>query len=192
MRFHAAFRATHCRRSFGDIHIFPVTHKKGLTLTWRQLFYFFFNNCKDLCLLEAGMRGCRGIRPLLYLQSFQGVGIFVVGWGKSREQRGPEGTNFLPAVKIANRVLQDALEKHRQFCRWLVSIFFRQFEHRILHDIQRRLVVAYSKQCLLVGAPLDAGEKIRQFSSCGQDSDFHSLRGDFSIAKCLDQRGTGK
>ena len=94
-------------------------------------------------------------------QSFQGVGIFVVGAGKRRKQGGPKRTDFLPAVIVADGVLQDALEQHRQLRGRLGAIFFRQLEHRILHDVQRCLVVAHREQCLLVGAPLYAGEKIR-------------------------------
>ena len=68
--------------------------------------------------------------------------------------------NFLAPEMIANGILQDSLEQQWKLCGWLVAIILCQFNHGFLHDIQRRLFVAYGVGRMLEGAALDAGEKI--------------------------------
>jgi hypothetical protein len=92
---------------------------------------------------------------------FERIVFFVVWAGKSRQQSGPHAAYFLSAIKIANDVLQDALKKHREFVEWFVTIFLREFHHRVLHDVQRRFFISDREQGLLVGAFFDAGEEIR-------------------------------
>jgi hypothetical protein len=88
--------------------------------------------------------------------------------GKRGEQCRPEGTHLLPAVIVANGVLQDALKQHGEFIHRLVAIFFGEFEHGILHDVQRCMFVANRKQRLFVGASLDFGKELRKFVVAAQ------------------------
>ena len=60
---------------------------------------------------------------------------------------------------VVNGVLQDALKQHRQFLHRLGSVFLGQFEHRVLYDVERRILVAYREKRLLEGAPLNLCEK---------------------------------
>lgn len=70
----------------------------------------------------------------------------IAAWSKA--------IDLLSAVKIADGILQNALEQHRQLRCRLVAIFFRQLEHGILHDVQRSLFIAHCEQRLLVGTAL--------------------------------------
>ena len=69
---------------------------------------------------------------------------------------------------ISDRTLQDPLENERQLGRRARAVLVRQPQHRILDDIERRVLVADGEECVFVSAPLGAGEKIRQFFFGGQ------------------------
>ena len=56
---------------------------------------------------------------------------------------------------VVDGVLQDALEQHRQLAGWLVGVFLGQLEHRVLNDVERRVLVADGEHRLLEGAPFD-------------------------------------
>lgn len=56
MCFDAALSAAHSRSGFSNVHIFPVTHEKGFSLTYWKLLYFFFYYMQYLCPL--GLRLC--------------------------------------------------------------------------------------------------------------------------------------
>ena len=61
---------------------------------------------------------------------------------------------------ITDGILQNALEQHRQFLGRFVAVFFRELEHRILNDVQRRVIVAHGKNRMFICAALDAAEKL--------------------------------
>jgi hypothetical protein len=61
----------------------------------------------------------------------------------------------LPPVKIPYGILQNTLKQERQFFQWFGGIFFNQFRHRILNNIQRQMFVSYREQCLFIRAPFD-------------------------------------
>ena len=69
---------------------------------------------------------------------------------------------------IVDRVLQDALEQHRQLGGRFISIFLGQLEHGVLDDVERRVVVAHGEHRLLERAPLDFCEERRYFLVRGQ------------------------
>jgi hypothetical protein len=64
---------------------------------------------------------------------------------------------------VVNGVLQDALKQHRQLLRRLGGVFLGQLEHRVLYDVERRILIAYSEERLLERAALDLREKSREF-----------------------------
>jgi hypothetical protein len=64
---------------------------------------------------------------------------------------------------IVDGVLQNALKQHRQLGERFGRVFFRQLEHRVLHDIQRGIFVANRKHRLLECATFDFREKSRKF-----------------------------
>ena len=88
---------------------------------------------------------------------------FAIATAEYGKRRYPKGTHFLPAVVVAYRVLQDTLEQHRKLRGWPTGILIRDFEHRVLDHIQRCLLVAHGKQCLLIGTAFDFSEEIREF-----------------------------
>ena len=67
---------------------------------------------------------------------------------------------------VVDRVLQDPLEQERQLGRRLDRVFLGQLQHRILDDIQRRVLVPHREHRLLEGATLDLGEECGDFL-CG-------------------------
>ena len=69
---------------------------------------------------------------------------------------------------VVDRVLQDALKQHRQLGGRLVGVFFRQFQHGVLHDVERGVLVARREHRLLERASLDVREKSRNFLWSGQ------------------------
>src|SRR5262245_31718508 len=64
---------------------------------------------------------------------------------------------------IVDRVLQYSSENQGQFGRWAVGVVDRQLHHRILDDIQCRVVVTHGKRGLLESTPLDAGQEVVEF-----------------------------
>jgi hypothetical protein len=64
---------------------------------------------------------------------------------------------------VVDRVLQDPLEEHRQLGDRPGRVVFRQLEHRVLHDIERGVLVADREHRLLERAALDVGEQGRNF-----------------------------
>jgi hypothetical protein len=56
---------------------------------------------------------------------------------------------------VMDRILHDPLEKHRQLGCRLVRVLLRQLEHRVLHDIDRAVLVADSEHRLLERPTLD-------------------------------------
>ena len=125
MRFHASLRASHYFGGFSDIQFLPVTQHEGLTLTQGQGFYCFFNNIKDLLLLQLFRRACGHLGLVFNLHGFQRIGIFVTIATEQVTQRGdPCGADFLTAEKIPNGILQNPLKKHRELGRRTVRVFF--------------------------------------------------------------------
>ena len=64
---------------------------------------------------------------------------------------------------VVDRVLQNALEEHRQLGRGLGRVFLGQLQHRVLHDVQRGILVADREHRLLEGTALDLGQEGRHF-----------------------------
>jgi hypothetical protein len=75
---------------------------------------------------------------------------------------------------IVDRILQNALKQHRQLNQAYQRIS-PPIEHRVLHDVERRVLVARGEHRLLEGTPLDLGEKPRhvlmrsQFERSGRE-----------------------
>jgi hypothetical protein len=69
----------------------------------------------------------------------------------------------LPTVEIANGILQNTLKQQRQLLAWPVTVTIGQFEHRILNDVQRSVVVADGKNSLFECTALHLEEEFTQF-----------------------------
>ncbi|GAB5606301.1 hypothetical protein TK5_23810 [Sideroxyarcus sp. TK5] len=76
--------------------------------------------------------------------------------------------------------MQDALEQHREFRSGLVAIALGELDHGILHDIQRRMIVAHGICGLLEGATFDAGKEIGKLFSAG-----HGSGGKFVVCRMI-------
>ena len=169
MGFDAALRATHDGCRLGDVQLLPVTQQKRLALTRWQPLQLFFNYFNDLRLPKLIFRASPRLGSVSALQSFERVGIFI--FPPRREggkQRDPQRPDFVPAIEVSNRVLQDTLEQHRQFFSRLGSVFFRKLEHRILDDVECVLRIPDCEQRLFVRASLNACEKFGKLVSGGQ------------------------
>jgi len=57
------------------------------------------------------------------------------------------------------------MEEQRQLRHRSVTVLFREPQHRVLHDVERRLLIADGEYGLLERAPLDALEKRRQLAA---------------------------
>jgi hypothetical protein len=57
------------------------------------------------------------------------------------------------------------MKEQRQFRRRAITVLLREPQHRVLHDIERRLLVADGEYGLFERAPLDALEKRRQLAA---------------------------
>jgi hypothetical protein len=69
---------------------------------------------------------------------------------------------------IADRVLQYSLEEHWELLARARCVFLGKFEHRVLHGVERDLLVARRKKRLLVCATLYRGQKIGEFLAGSQ------------------------
>lgn len=160
MRFHAALRASHGLGGFGDVQFIPITHEKRLPLTLREaskllLNYFkYLTSFQDLSRLLGGFGVAR-------LERVKWVGVVVLAtpWRERGEQRGPERAHFLSPKVVADGILHDAVEKQRQLGDRAVAVLFRQPQHGILDDVERRFLLAQREYRLLESTPLDAFEK---------------------------------
>jgi hypothetical protein len=61
---------------------------------------------------------------------------------------------------VVDRILQDALEQRWELVRRAITVALCEFEHCILDDIQRDLVVAQSEDSLLESSSLYACQKV--------------------------------
>ena len=96
------------------------------------------------------------------------VVILVIVRGEGRKQRGPHRAHLAAAIKVTNRVLEDALEQHGEFFRRPVAVFFGQFQHAVLNDVEGGLFFVNSKHGLLEGATFRCEQKVREFALAGQ------------------------
>jgi len=98
-------------------------------------------------------------------QSFERIEvlILVIPVPERGKQRRPRRAHLLAPEIVVNGVLQDALKQHRQLLRRLGGVFLGQLEHRVLYDVERRILIAYSEERLLERAALDLREKSREF-----------------------------
>src|SRR5678809_446687 len=115
----------------------------------------------------ARARRLFSIGPVGGLEGFQRVLILVLpaAGRERRKQRGPQRAHLLPAVPVPDGVLHDAMEQHRQLSGGAVAVLLGQPEHRVLHDVERRLLVAHGEHGLLERASLYAFEKRRKLAS---------------------------
>ena len=171
MGFDAALRATHHGCCLGDVQFFPITQQKRLPLTLWQPLQFFLNYFNNLSSFQEFGGPIPGLGSIRALQGLERVGIVVFPpRGEGREQRHPQRPHLLPAIKVANGVLKDALEEHRQLGRRLGTVLLSKLEHGVLHYIECALRLPDREQRLLVRASLYAREELGQFVSGGQKS----------------------
>ena len=78
--------------------------------------------------------------------------------------------------------LQDALKQQGQLRTGAVAVAVSELEHRVLNDVQRRVVVADSENGLFEGATLDSRKEVTQFVFASQ--------GTVSPCRYCDNRGS--
>ena len=140
------------------VALFQKAHAKMVTLQRvDEQLQSLLDQRDHLRLLVRARRIAGQIRVRLRRQSFERIEVLVllVLLSQRGEQRRPGRTHLLTPKVIVNRVLQDALEQHRQFFGRLSSVLLGEFEHRILDDVERRILVADGEERLLERASFD-------------------------------------
>src|SRR5712691_6046692 len=178
VRLYAALGAAHDLGGLGDIQLLPVTHDESLALTRRQAADLLLNDFKNLRSFEKTRGGLLEMRSAGGLQGFERIVVLVLAASRAerRQQRGPQRAHFLAAEPVADRVLHDAMEQQRQLGGGAVAVFFGEPEHRILHDVERRFLVAHGEYGLLERSPLDALEERRKLAAGCQGQPPPSVR----------------
>src|SRR5450631_2622565 len=173
-----AFRASHCLGGLAYVEFLPVTQHESLALTIGEPLHGVFDRRHHLRLLEA-VRGRRGnVRMLLHLEGFERIALLIfAAQAEAGEEGGPSRAHLLAPEMVANRILENTLEEEGQFRGGLRRVLVGELEHRVLDDIERRLVVAHREHALLEGAPLHGSEEIGQLLRRGQGSFSIAARG---------------
>ena len=91
------------------------------------------------------------------------VEFIVVGVAERGKQAYPGIADLLAPEIVVRCILQDTLKQKGQFGRRPVAVFFGELDHRILNDVERRVVVAHGVDRLLERASFDARQKIGEF-----------------------------
>jgi hypothetical protein len=118
----AAFRAPHRGGGFGNVHLLPVTHQKGLALTGRQGLDLGFDLVQDLGAPGAVLGAFDRLAGAVGDQAFQQVEAAALVVGRFEvAQVGKQRVARLLAPKPVQRAVgQDALEQQgssRPACR---------------------------------------------------------------------------
>ena len=105
----------------------------------------------------------RAVRAGVGGKGLERVVLVIVVAGKAREDGRPHRAHLAAPVEVADRVLQDALEQHRELVDRVVAVFFRQLEHAVLHDVEGTLFVAHGEHGLLERPALNGLQEVGQF-----------------------------
>ena len=170
VRLHAAFRATHGLRRFTDIELLPITQQEGLPLTLRERLDRFLDDRHDLRLLEPVRRGGR--------HAARASSTSKVSRGSSSSSSPVRPRDDQSEVQVERTLVRRKWSRMPFWrMRWKRSgnssagragVVLRQLEHRVLDDVERRLLVLDGEDALLEGASLHRGEEVGQFFSGGQ------------------------
>ena len=173
MCFHASLRAAHRCGRLGSVHVLPVTQKEGFPLTRRELLQRLFNGRHGLGLLEGGERLIFANGAVLRFENFEHVEILIrISPAQTGKVRGVLIARLGTTEMVEDRVLQNAREQHRQLVGGLLRIAFGELHHRVLHDVQRGIVIARGVGGVLECTTLDRGEKYVDFLGLSQSRAF--------------------
>ena len=167
VRLHAALRASHGLGGLRDVQFLPVTHEESLALTRRQAAKLLFNDFKNLSPFQLVRRRFLAVGVAGLLQGFQRILVVLLAAPGARrgQQRwstasAPSGAGTSRGSRSAGCAGTAAAALRRRGRR-----SSRQPQHRVLHDVERRFLVADGEHRLLEGAPLDARQERRQFTA---------------------------
>src|SRR5207248_3255159 len=97
-------------------------------------------------------------------QSFKNVEIAITAGGlEIREVLDDRVAHLLAAEPVHRRVREDALKQQWQLGRWAISVLLGQPDHRVLHDVEGGVFVAYRIKGALEGALVDALQEVGKF-----------------------------
>ena len=169
VRLDTALRAAHQRCGLRYIEFLPVTQQERLPLTCGQFSNFVVDQMQDL---GPGNRVGSALAAELTVQrvqSFEKIEIAIVTSIVEVRQVLDVGTaDFLAPEPVHRGVGQDALEDQRQFGSRPVGVFLSQLDHRVLDDVQCRIVAPDCVHGALEGAPFDTLEEVGEFFFGGQ------------------------
>ena len=154
MGFHAALRTTHGLSRLSHIQLLPDTQEKRLLLPKRQGAQGDVE-CRTGPLALHFFIGCR-CRLISYLRQRIFSLFFVLGAMKKFPQ--PVSYPF-PSVPIANAALQNTVKQRCPFFLRPLRILLRKFQHGILDEIQRLILIPRGNMCHAECPPLDACQK---------------------------------
>ena len=171
VRLDAALRATHDRRRLGHIEFLPVTQQEGFSLTRRQLRQPLPRSASRIwpATPSPPHSRCRANRP-----AASSVSSRSKSPSSSPATRSPR-SSARRALRTFWRRNQSIVALDRM--RWNssgssaggpVGVLLGQPDHRVLHDVERRIVVAHGIDRALEGALLDALEEVGEFFVGGQ------------------------
>ena len=142
----AAFRAAHGGSGFGNVKLLPVTQKKGFALTCRKHLDFFFNTLQQLfalCQCFGTAFNVLGVAAGVGLQPVKVIAIGVDGMLQSRYVGKERIACFLPPEPVQGAVGQDAVKQHGQLLGRFIPVVVAEFEHAVLDDVQRGLLITH-------------------------------------------------
>lgn len=130
MRLHAALGTGHGERRFPYIQAFPDPQQEHLLLTqWQGLqgaLQFVHAGAHLHMLFRAALRLIRDI--------LQGISLLVIVHAQPTAKA---VTHRAATVPVIDATLQDTVEQRRPFFFAARGVLFHQFEHGVLHQIQR-------------------------------------------------------
>src|SRR5690606_7631743 len=142
MRLDAALGTAHRMRRLSDAQAFEVAQHECLLLPMGQ------PRERSLHLTHRLLRGklLEGLRPGIG-HGLERVARVFVGARASRKPTQYLRSDFASSLEVSGAILEDAMEKRPPFVRRPSRIAPRELQHRVLHDIERIVVIAHDDPC---------------------------------------------
>ncbi len=122
-----------------------------------------FEQRQNMFPLEKSVRRIGSGFPPGIGQRVERIRIILRLASESGQRRHPQAANPGAAVRIENRVVQDALEQRREFFSRTPAVAGGEFQHRVLNHIERGVVILQRPQGLPECASFDAFKKRGKF-----------------------------
>ena len=159
VRLHAPLGAAHRRGGCCDVEPFKSSQQERLLLSFRQIADSLLERLHGFIDLHSLTRPEFSARRRL-----DWVGQLFVFVCARRQPGHHAGSDRAPALAIADPVVEDPVEERRPLRRRPRCVATRELQHRILHDVERIIDVAYRDLCDFEGATLDARQELLELA----------------------------